>query len=80
MMDIDEEKFKEELYSKFPDFKNIKPNPNHWPIVTKYNNRIYRKYKRDLYSFIEKKVEAGLVSEMVMPFASFCERIINNNV
>lgn len=42
-MDIDEEKYKEELYSKFPDFKKIKPNPNHWPIIDKYNQRIYAK-------------------------------------
>ena len=40
MMDIDEEKYKEELYSKFPDFKNIKPNPNHWPIISSIASQI----------------------------------------
>lgn len=67
-MDIDEEKYKEELYSKFPDFKKIKPNPNNWPIIDKYNRRIFKKNKFTFFDWIQLEIKY-----MTLQSKTFCD-------
>ena len=47
-----EDKFREELYTAFPEIKRIKPNPYGWPIIQKWNYRIYKKNKLGLFDFL----------------------------
>ena len=34
-----------------------KPNPNHWPIIDKWNNRIYQKHKFEVFAFIDDYID-----------------------
>ena len=55
------EELQREIYERCPDLKRIKPNPNHFPIITKYNNRIERKYRYVLFDIITKELDARIL-------------------
>lgn len=54
MTDERKEQFKSELLAAMP---GIKKNPNNYPIVDKWNNRIFRKNKFAAFHIIEQAVE-----------------------
>lgn len=49
-----EEKSLKETFAKL--LLGIKNNPNHYPIIDKYNNRILQKNKFQIYAIIEDAV------------------------
>lgn len=51
-MEFDKDIIQNEIYSKFPDFKKLKTNPNNWPIIDKYNRRIFEKNKFTFFDWI----------------------------
>ena len=46
----------QELYTKCPLLKKIKKNPNHYPIIDKYNYKIFQSTKFDIFTIIEKEI------------------------
>ena len=48
------EQFQRDLLATMP---GIKKNPNHYPIIDKYNNRIFRRNKFAAFNIIEQAVE-----------------------
>ena len=63
-MDINSDAIKKEIYEKIPDLKRLKANPNHLPIIDKWNSRILKRCKFSLFDFIigeiDKMVEVKL--------------------
>ena len=42
-------------------WERIKPNPNHWPIINKWNMKyIYNPSRHDLYDVLSEAIEEGL--------------------
>lgn len=35
----------------------MKPNPNHYPIIDKWNRRIYNRHKFEVFDFIESLID-----------------------
>ena len=57
-----------ELLEKFPILKKLKPNPNHYPIVTKWNKKyvlgyLYPDFVKYMYEKIEKRIERRIKLE-----------------
>ncbi len=64
MTNIDAEQIKAELHQQFPELKQLKPNPNHFPIIDKWNTKIFQRNKFGLFDYIntlvDKMVEAKI--------------------
>ena len=54
----------------------IKPNPNNFLIVKKWNNNIFQKYKTSMFQAIEEEIELQLKLEIKESFNNFVE--VNN--
>ena len=53
--------YSKELESLFKEiYPQIKQNPNNWPIIKKWNRKIYNKYKFDLFNALEEEMELQL--------------------
>lgn len=60
-MDLERESVREILYDRCPDLSKIRENPNGWPIIKKYNRRIFNKYSHDIFKIIEATIENSMV-------------------
>lgn len=54
----------------------IKPNPNNFLIIKKWNNNIFQKYKISIFQAIEEEIELQLQLKLKENFDNFME--INN--
>lgn len=68
-----EDKFREELYTAFPEINRIKPNPYGWPIIQKWNYRIYEKNKHGLYNFLYPRIQEEIMETAKAFFKEFAE-------
>jgi hypothetical protein len=53
---------KEEFKEKC-DSLHFKPNPNKFPIIDKYNYKIFQKNKFDIFDLLEKALEEYCIKE-----------------
>ena len=54
---FERDKVRKEFYRIFPDLKRIKDNPNNYPIIKKWNYRLIKKYRHDVFKYIVSKME-----------------------
>lgn len=54
---INELEVREKLASLLPGYK---PNPNHFMIITKWNNRIFQKHKFEIWDYLESVLDEEL--------------------
>ena len=55
---------KEDLQERVPQLKKIKPNPNGFKIIDKYNYRIYNRCKFELFSIIEEEINTKMMKKL----------------
>ena len=48
----DEKRVRDFFLERFPELRKMKPNPHNWPIIKKYNYRIWRKVARRVYNLV----------------------------
>ena len=59
------EEFKNEIFNKCPELKNIKKNPNNLNIINHYNNLLFKRNKQDLFNLIEQEIETRFSEELI---------------
>ena len=51
----------DDLKERIPELKKIKPNPNGYKIIDKYNKKIYNAVKFELFNVIDNVIEEEII-------------------
>jgi hypothetical protein len=57
-------KTEEEIRQHFAQYKNIiklKPNPNHFIIVDKWNSKVFKPYEREIFDYISECIDEMII-------------------
>lgn len=53
--------------------KELKPNPNNWIIIEKWNYRVFKKYENELYKVVEEWITKAIEERIKEAFNSFVD-------
>ena len=67
----------QEEFKIFYDSLKLKPNPNHYRIIDKYNYRIIKPHKSEIFRLIEKVMDEYFVENMDKMINRFTSDFIN---
>lgn len=60
-----------DIYKQY--IKELKPNPNQWIIIKKWNYRIFKKHEKELYVLIDNYITELIQKEIEEFFKKFTE-------
>ena len=68
-----DERVKDLFLERFPELRKMKPNPYNWPIIKKYNYRIWRKVARRVYNLISAVIDILIEKKSVGFYPDFVD-------
>ena len=58
---VNESEAREKLMSMLPGYK---PNPNHYEIIRKWNSKIYKQHKFEIFDYVESLVDQEIQDQL----------------
>ena len=61
------------LQQKLPELQRIKPNPNHYPIIDKWNSRLIGKYSVKIFNVLNDEIYSIINEQLDDMFDEFAD-------